>query len=309
MDIREIRFGEYSASINVSRGANCISLRHGGYGARILREASYDGGELDNPYLYGMPILFPVNRISGGCFSFEGREYVFPINEPSTNCHLHGELHRASFSVLEQSGERIVCSFRADKENPYLEFPHEFEVMIEYSLSSEGFHQKNTVHNLSDENMPCMLGFHTTFNSLFAGSGRTEVGAEIAEEYERNMKNYLPTGEKPDFDEVSEALLAGSFSPLGRPISRHYRAKSGGRLWIRNADKALRVVYENDEKLGFRLIYNGGADEYICLEPQTCLANAPNSPFDRSEAGFGYVPPHKEITYHSRIYIMEEKDV
>ena len=130
MDIRELRGGGYSAFINLSRGANCIGLRHESYGARILREPDYRAGELDNPYLYGMPILFPVNRISGGCFSFEGREYVFPINEPATECHLHGELHRAPFSVLEQSDDRIVCSFRADKERPYLSFPHEFEVII-----------------------------------------------------------------------------------------------------------------------------------------------------------------------------------
>ena len=69
--IEIIKSNNYIAQINVSRGANCISLRHEGYGAKILREPEYT--RLDNPYLYGMPILYPNNRISGGRFSFENR--------------------------------------------------------------------------------------------------------------------------------------------------------------------------------------------------------------------------------------------
>ena len=87
--------GAYTAKINLSRGANCIALRNTKYQATILREPNYEA--LDNPYLYGMPILYPNNRISGGRFLFEGREYVFPVNEPSTHCHIHGFLHNAPF--------------------------------------------------------------------------------------------------------------------------------------------------------------------------------------------------------------------
>jgi galactose mutarotase-like enzyme len=64
-----IRGGGYRAAIDPLRGANCISLSHES-GASLLREPPKDG-ILDNPYLYGMPILFPVNRISGGSFEFE----------------------------------------------------------------------------------------------------------------------------------------------------------------------------------------------------------------------------------------------
>ena len=75
MDIKRISCDGYEAYINLSRGANCISLRKNDF--TILREPpqNYD---LDNPYLYGMPILFPVNRIEGAEFEFEGRHYQFP---------------------------------------------------------------------------------------------------------------------------------------------------------------------------------------------------------------------------------------
>lgn len=56
-NIVKILFGEYSAKINITRDANCISLKNSKYNASVLREPDYSK-PLDNPYLYGMPILF-----------------------------------------------------------------------------------------------------------------------------------------------------------------------------------------------------------------------------------------------------------
>ena len=305
--IVQLQSGDYHAEINLTRGANCISLRNKKYNAKLLREPDYSK-ELDNPYLYGMPILFPVNRISGGRFEFEGREYVFPINESTTGCHLHGELHRTAFEVAEKSESRVLCSYKADKNKPYLSFPHEFEIRILYELREDGLHHTTEVFNYSDYNMPVFLGFHTTFNAVFAEGSRIEdinVLVDISEEYERNMQNYLPTGVKPEFDETSRALRCGIFSPFLKATSRHYRADEDGRMMIYDKGKNLSVVYENDEKYGFRLVYNGNADEYICLEPQTCMANCPNAPFDRKETGFDYIAPGKSKRYVSKIYITE----
>lgn len=304
--IKEIKHDEYTAKINLSRGANCISLRHSEYKAEILREPDYSA-KLDNPYLYGMPVLFPVNRISGGQFEFEGRVYSFPINEPDINSHVHGFLHEMDFCVKEQCENSITCVFEATKEKPYLAFPHSFEIIVKYELNDDGFLQTTKVINHSEENMPIFIGFHTTFNSCFIKNGNKEdifVLVQAKEEFERNIKNYLPTGNKPAFDDVSEKLSKGMFSPFEKPISRHYRA-SGNKMVIYDKGNDLSLVYENDEKLGFRLIYNGNADEYICLEPQNCLANCANSPFDRKEAGFDFIEPNETKTYYSKIYIAE----
>ena len=302
----KLESGEWSAEIDLTHGANCVSLRNRKYGAVLLREPP-KVGELDNQYLYGMPILFPVNRIENGVFEFEGRQYVFPINEPTTGCHLHGELHRTVFEPIEISKNNIKCRYVATRAKPYLSFPHEFEIAMEYELKDEGFYHTVTVTNLSEQNMPLFLGFHTTFNTLFTGDSRPEdirAFANISEEYERNMDiNYLPTGVKPEFDATSTALADGTYKPFEEKVSRHYRGQ--GRMSLTDVKKGLRVVYENDEKYGFRLIYNGGSDGYICLEPQTCLANCPNSPFSREEGGFDFIPSHTSKSYHSKIYLEE----
>lgn len=307
MKVEILRYGNYISTINLSRGGNCIELQHTGYGVSVLRKPD-DIGKLDNPYLYGMPVLFPVNRISGGAFTFEGRTYMFPINEPSTGCHLHGELHQYEFRLIERTDAKLVCAYQADKGHPYLAFPHAFELRMEYELSDSGLTHKVRITNYSDTNMPCFLGFHSTFNVNFAQGGKTgntRVWVSLSEEYERNMSNYLPTGRKLAYDAITQSLLEGDFDPLERSISRHYRAAQGGRMVLYDTERDLSVVYENDEKYQFRLIYNGNADGYICLEPQTCLANCTNAPVNREEAGFDYVRPGEWKEYTSRIYLAE----
>jgi galactose mutarotase-like enzyme len=71
---------------------------------------------------------------------------------------------------------------------------------------------------------------------------------------------------------------------------------------ITDTENRQRIVYENDKKYTFRLIYNGGSEGYICLEPQNCLANCPNGPFAREEAGFNYLTPKESKTFRSKIY-------
>ena len=301
-----LQAGEYTATINVLRGANCISLRHKEYGANILREPNY--AHLDNPYLYGMPILYPNNRISGGRFVFENREYVFPVNEPSTNCHIHGFLHETPFEVIEQGTDYVVCEYKATKEKPYCTFPHEFSIKIIYRLSKDGLICDTEICNESDENMPNLLGFHTTFNVPFLEAGRGEdvrVLAEVKDLVERDMQVYLPTGRIFPEDEITRKLCCGEFIPFETAISRQYFKNGGGMVALTDKNRKISVVYELDEKFGFRLLYNGKGDEYICIEPQTCMANAPNAPFDREYAGFDYIKPHETKEYHTKIYIKE----
>ena len=161
MEIKTLRCGAWNAGICVDRGANCISLRHADYGLRILREPDPQKA-WDNPYLYGMPILFPVNRISGGAFCFEGREYRFPISEPATGCHLHGELHQRPFAVTEESERHLRCVLEHRGEQKG--FPHAFTLSMTYTLTDEGLLQTVEVENRSARNMPILLGFHTIFS-------------------------------------------------------------------------------------------------------------------------------------------------
>lgn len=299
----DLEGGFYTARINPLRGAGLISLEEKKHKAVILRE-NKTTERPDNPYLYGMPILFPVNRISGGSFLFEGRKYTFPVNEKETGCHLHGMLHESEFEVVKRGTNFVTCAF----EKPYLDFPHRFRVEITYTLSDDGLCQVTEITNLSEENMPVFLGFHTTFSIPFLQNGRAEdlrLFAEVGDEIERNMKTYLPTGKIKPPDEVTEKIKGGAFMPLEKIISRHYKSEKSGRMELTDIKKHIKLVYENDEKFAWRLFYNGNAESYICLEPMTCMANCQNAPFDRAYSGFFAIAPHKSEKYVSKIYLEE----
>ena len=300
-ELIRISGGGYCATVNVSRGANCISLRHE-CGASLLREPK-DPDKLDNPFLYGMPVLFPVNRISGGKFVFEGRQYSFPINEPATGCHLHGFLHETPFCVTAKSVNAVTCLCRVEENTLYPGFPHAFTIEISYQLNEKGLTHTVSVTNLSQKNMPCLLGFHTTFLTDFcrAGIGQTRLRMGIGTEYARNMKNYLPTGETPQWDRVSQAISDGTWDPTSTVASRHYATDGGSTTVLYHQKADMSLVYRSDKKFPFRLLYNGNADEFVCAEPQTSLANSPNGPFSRKEGGFTWLEPGARVTYTSQI--------
>ena len=65
---------EWSAEICPKMGANLISLRHNGY--PILREPDSFDALQHSPVLYGVPILFPPNRTSGGKFTFKHGNFI-----------------------------------------------------------------------------------------------------------------------------------------------------------------------------------------------------------------------------------------
>ena len=86
----------YEAEICPERGANLISLTRPELHMSSLRTpSSLEDFTKSNPYLWGVPVLLPPNRISGAKFEFEGREYVFPMNEPTIGNFIHGMLRWA----------------------------------------------------------------------------------------------------------------------------------------------------------------------------------------------------------------------
>lgn len=290
----------YEAKINVTLGANCIALYHQETEASILHEP--DVSKPYNTYLHGMPILYPVNRILTGGFEFEGRQYQFPVNEPATNCHIHGKFHNMPFEIEEQNESYLKCVF----EQPYLSFPHLFRMEVSYELCENGLVQKVKITNLSDQNMPNFLGYHTTFNVPFikgSSSDNVRLYAELGEEIERNMAVFLPTGKILEEDEPTRKMRCGEFMPHEQIISRHYKANKDGKIELRDIVNNVKVVYDTDKKFTWRLFYNGSADEYICLEPMTCMANCMNSPFDREYAGFDYIEANSSKEYVCKIYV------
>ena len=185
--------GGYSARILPRFGANCVSLRHES-GAVLLREQKDPQTLAAAPNVYGLPLLFPPNRIRDGHFSFGGRSYDFPINEPARHHHLHGLLSTTPFSC--EGG--AAFTFRADAEHPYLSFPHAFTVTRAFALDEGGLVQTLTVRNDSALPMPLGTGFHAAWSvPLFSGQSPLDCRLHIPvrRHWLHDPQTIIPTGE------------------------------------------------------------------------------------------------------------------
>ena len=299
-----IKGGGYEASFRSDLGGNCYRLIEIVSGAEILRTPSNEEELKAGMYLYGNPILFPPNRIKGGKFEFEGREYNFPINEIKTGCHIHGELYKTSFEIEAHTEDSVVffCEF---SQFEYIGFPHAFSVRRKYELTSDGLMEAVEVKNLSDENMPFMLAFHTTLNIPFLENGNAEecyAKIEVGREQLRN-ENYLPTLSYVGGRQRENELSSGEYRISEAPISACYEAQ-GKATVITDRSCGRAVIYEADEAYKYRMLWRGTCSSFFVAEPQTSAIDCFHLELPAEEKGLIVIPPHKTAVLNTRFAII-----
>ena len=203
--------GKYTAVILPSFGANSISLRHADCPQDCFRQPDSVETLAGNPNVYGIPLLFPPNRIRAGRFTFEGREYRFPINDTARGNHMHGFLSDAPFL---QTGD---AEFRYDSrtESRYDYFPHAFSVTRAFSLDERGLHQSVAFVNQSDTDMPCGVGFHSALNLSFDGDAPEDVAVQVPvkQEWLFDPVTIIPTLLKRSASPLLASLRSGALHP------------------------------------------------------------------------------------------------
>ena len=184
----EFSFGDYTALVVPGQGANLVRLAHTGLGAEILRTPAADEIEtfLRRPQVFGMPLLFPPNRIGDGRYRFDGREYRFPITIERENNYHHGILKSQPFVVSkawEHDDEVLVeCRYYSNAGNDaiFRDFPHEFKCKVVYRLTAAGMEVEVMFANRSRLPMPVGAGFHTPMRVPFAGGQASDYVMRVA---------------------------------------------------------------------------------------------------------------------------------
>lgn len=284
--------GGYVAEFRSDLGGNCYRLCHTASGAEILRTPDSEEHLFSQIFLFGNAILFPPNRVRDGEFEFEGRKYVFPINEPATGCHLHGALYKTPFCIEEQSESSVTFSYSAG-EGEYLGFPHAFKITRSYTLGADGMTETVTVKNLSDKNMPFMLAFHTTFNAPFVWGSSTEdcyFRAPVLKEHVRDTK-YLPTLEYVGEREREQLMNSGEYPVSSGALSAFYSC-SDGNSEIIDKHSGKKIVYSASEEYRYRMLWCKDGAPYFVAEPQTCAIDCFHLEASAYEKGLIVVEPN-----------------
>lgn len=294
-----LRGGDYEALILPRIGANCVSLRHLPTGGDFLRTPESPAALRAAPCVYGLPLLFPPNRIRDGRFTFNGRLYQLPVNEPTRGNHIHGLLANAPF---EADGEGFFL-FRADEARPYPGFPHAFTVRRVYRLDENGLAVETLFRNDGETAMPLATGIHAAWNVPFLpGTAPEEYALQIPAlgQWLIGPVRCLPTGERLSDSPVLTALRQGVLRPEAQPLSMLLRCGDGP---VKLSCKKGAFLCERGERYPFVMLWNGGGGQgFCCPEPQSAVTDAPNRPEPPAETGMDSLPPGAEKVYRLRYF-------
>ncbi|MFN2746881.1 MULTISPECIES: aldose 1-epimerase [unclassified Bacillus (in: firmicutes)] len=292
-------------------GSNLISLKWKPGGLSLLKtpetKEEYDA----NPFLFGIPILFPPNRIDQGRFTYDGKTYQLPINEKPLQNHLHGFLHDKKWTLTkaEADDQKSMAQtvLHAD-EHPDIQsiFPHSFSIVITYRLEGKQLQMDASVVNHGKEPMPLGLGYHTSFRYPFNEKGdKAQCLFSLPTEKQWVLTDrLLPTGEY----HVTEEFKTGR-TAAGERLDDIFAAEvdqegnSTADICDRLAD--IRLSYQCDSHFKHWVVYNGTSDDsdLLCLEPYTWMTNAPNLDLPHEVTGFQALGPREEAVMKSKIII------
>lgn len=297
--------GELEAVVLPASGANLIRLRHAPSGCDILRTPDTWAAYMEHPALFGLPVLFPPNRIADGVFAYAGVTYHFPITEPARHNHLHGFLHTRPWRVeavtaAENEGRASAVFSFASVEHPDVTavFPHDFIVSLAYELEGGRLAQMVEIENRGDRPMPWGLGFHTTFAAPFQPGGEALVAVDLDERWELDDR-LLPTGRRealadPDAWRTGQNLYGVALDDVF--TARHDPVSGETRAVVRDTGAGIEVVYSCDEGYRHWVVYTAdGRRGFVCLEPYSWVTNAPNLALPAEETGFAVLAPGASV--------------
>ncbi len=328
MRLVRLACGAYEAWIAPEMGGNALRLAHHGLGVEVLRTPPSPAALRENPNVYGVPPLLPPNRIAGGAFTFGGREYAFPVNEPARGNSLHGDLSRTPMAVEEEGipcgipiwrpivpisaaipetadadGAEVILRYAATEKAPYMTFPHAFTYWVAWRLDADGLSQTIAVRNGSASRMPFGFGLHTALHVPRARRDAYRLIVPVGRQVLLDPETIHPTGEYAEDTVLHRLLNGGGLPPLNEPVSALFERLPGAAI-LRDTARGVDIRYEAGDGFKFWMLWNErGERDHICAEPMTWTVDAPNSPLPAEQSGFAAIDPGETKELATRLSI------
>lgn len=283
----------WESILAVEWGSNLVSLDSSREGLKVLRTPGGVDDLKEKSVGWGFPILMPPNRIDQGKFTFNGRDYVFDINEKGIY-HIHGLVHNVPWRVISTSTDgaaTVTTGIRSD-DHPSIKkaYPHSFELRMTFSLKGSRMDFIVEAENFGSEPMPFGIGFHPYFNvPLHSASSKANCTVKVPAGQVWELANFIPTGKRlpvtssHDLREpvqLSTVMLDDVYTDLDLV---------DGASVVEFKDNGIDVIVEYGAGSEFKhwVIWTGRTpdDPFVCLEPYTWVTNAPNLDLPHEETG------------------------
>src|ERR1700689_755845 len=265
-------------------GAGCQCLSYLAGTLEVIAGPANPDAWREHPHRGGIPILFPwPSRVAGARFTFQGREYRLPINEPARGNAIHGFACERAFRVTRR-GPYFVTAILDTADYPDLSsiWPWPFTLEIDYEVGN-GLRLKARVTNTGDSVMPFGFGAHPYFHAPLNPAGNrdamlVQLDADAQWALDASL---IPTGNTESLtgkydlrkprplgaDTYDDAFRMAPASPSGEPAPR-----------ARLIDPSLKIALEvrADPAFGDFVVYAPPENAVVALEPYTCAPDAFN---------------------------------
>lgn len=316
LDAVQLKAGAYEALIVPQLGANVIKLSYAADGRNfeIIRTPENARTLIDDPYAYGIPVLFPANRIKGGKYTYDSVTYRYPPNYPN-DVHIHGVLHNNPWKIKSMlcDGDKAVCTLMirtCDSDLISSCIPVDITFELENILSGQGLVQRFTVINHSEHIFPFGLAYHTAFNVPFTQDrdpGHIRLHLPIKGVCANDGPDQIPTGRIEALSEFEKDIAGvNGAMPLSEVLDNLYLGEENEREAVfKDLKYGREVVYRAGDDFKYWIIWNKTAKEgFTAVEPQTWLSNILCMDTDLYEKyGVILVHPGKSWTGDTKIFV------
>jgi aldose 1-epimerase len=230
-------------------------------------------------------VLWPFpNRVRDKKYSYQGKEYSLePVKRPSGNWVLiHGLVFDLPWSyeqpVVKSDSASVTTYIDFTKETPLFEcYPFESRLSLTYTLTSKGLSITYHVENKGQHDLPFGFALHPYFSLL---SGRQETYVTIPAQTVMEADNeLLPTGRLLDVEGIMYAMYdLREPVPVGNLKLDHvYTNLQSGTAIIDYRKQGFQLHVTGSDDFTHVVIYTAtAADNFFCLEHQTCSTDAIN---------------------------------
>ena len=232
----------------------------------------------------GIPILFPwPGRLAGARFTFEGREYRLPVNDPARGHSIHGFACERAFRVTRR-GPYFVTAILDSSDYSDLSsiWPWPFALEIDYEVGN-GLRLKARITNTGDSVMPFGFGAHPYFHAPLNPKGARDA---MLIQLDGNARwpldaILIPTGKteplagKYDL-RAPRALGADTYDDVFRLADISKGDASAPRAWLIDPSLKIAIEVRADAAFGDFVVFAPPNNPVVALEPYTCAPDAFN---------------------------------
>jgi len=253
---------------------------------------------------YGNPILFPFpGRIPKGEFHTHEQKFQVPINFQDGTA-IHGFVYDKKWEVSEISAPSNKEVFLKSTYISGLDiaefFPFPFQIEMTYTLGKSELELTFQAKNTGELAFPFGYGIHPYF--LIRDNRKDWVLYLPANEiYE--LIDFIPTGHAKKihepFDFRTEKSLKNIY--LDDLFGKITKDKNGfASCMLKNRASGFNLTVISDPNFEYYVLYAPKDNDFICIEPYTCIPNAFNLIHSGFETGLRMLEPNE--TFETRIW-------